>query len=101
MLHMIVNTHDAESCAFRNDDLKEKMTGGFGAMAEAASAKGATLQNAWANMASHTVFALMEAPNSHVVDEVLRDTGLVGLTASRVYSIETMDTALEAAGASE
>ncbi len=100
MLHMIVNTHDAESCAFRNDELKETMTGGFGAMAEAAAAKGATLQNAWANMASHTVFALMEAPNGHVVDEVLRDTGLVGLTVSRVYTVNTMEVALEAASAS-
>lgn len=100
MLHMIVNTHDAESCAFRNDELKETMTGGFGAMAEAAAAKGATLHNAWANMASHTVFALMEAPNGHVVDEVLRDTGLVGLTVSHVYTVNTMEVALEAAGAS-
>ena len=69
-------------------------------MAEAAATKGATLQSAWANPASHTAFALMEAPNGHVVDEVLRATGLVGLTVSRVYSVETMEVVLEAASAS-
>jgi hypothetical protein len=95
---MVVNTHSAESCAFRNEDNKEKLTGGLASMAEAAAAKGASLQGAWANMASHTIFALFEAPNSHVVDELLRETGLVGYTESRVYSVETMETAIEAVG---
>lgn len=100
MLHMVVNTHSAESCAFRNEDNKEKLTGGFGSMAEAAAAKGATLHSAWANMASHTVFALIEASSGHVVDEVLRQAGLVGYTQSVVYSVETMDTTLETVKAS-
>ncbi|MDH3397908.1 MAG: hypothetical protein OEM94_04235 [Acidimicrobiia bacterium] len=101
MLHMVVNTHSAESCAFRNEENKGKLTGGIGAMAEAAAAKGATLRDGWANMASHTVFALFEAPNAHVVDEVLRDAGLVGYTQSRVFAVETMETTLEAAAASD
>lgn len=100
MLHMVVNTHSAESCAFRNEENKGKMTGGFAAMAEAASARGATVQDSWANMASHTIFALIDAPNSHVIDEVMRETGLVGLTQTRVYSVETMQTALDTASAS-
>ena len=101
MLHMVVNTHSAESCAFRNDENREKLTGGFNAMAEAASANGASLKEAWANMASHTIFALFEAPDAHVMDAVLRDAGVVGYTQSRVFAVNTMQTALDAVAATE
>ncbi len=94
MLHMVVNTHSEDSCAFRNDENREALAGGFGRFGEAAAEHGAELIGAWANMASHTVFLLVDAPTAHVVDEILRGSELVGHTDSRVYAVETMATAL-------
>lgn len=96
MLHMLVNTHSEDSCAFRNDENRQILMDGFNALEGAASANGAKLLDIWVNMASHTVFALFDAPNAHTVDELLRQAGLVGFTRSQVYAVEPMQTAMAA-----
>jgi hypothetical protein len=47
-------------------------------------------------MASHTVFVLIDAPNAHVVDQIVRDSGPIGYTATTVYAVESMETAIDA-----
>lgn len=80
MLHMVVKqAHCRELCLQERGQLR-----GDGGRR---GGEGATLHGAWANMASHTIFAVFDAPNSHVVDELLRETGLVGYTESHVYSV--------------
>lgn len=92
MLHMLVNTHNAESCAFRSAGDEAALTPGFGNLGQVAQQRGASLQGSWVNTASHTVFALIDAPNAHVVDEVIREAGLTGRTHGQVFAVE--DTAV-------
>lgn len=96
MLHMLVNRHSEESCAFRSKENRETLLGGFAGLEKAAPSLGVTLEGTWVNMASHTVFALIDAPNAHVVDELIRDAGLVGHTDSTVFAVLPMDVAVEA-----
>lgn len=90
MLHMVVNTHNPESCAFRSEADDTALTPGIEGLGAAAHAKGATLQSFWVNTGSHAFFILLDAPNAHVVDEVIRDSGLTGRTHSEVYAILDM-----------
>lgn len=90
MLHMLVNTHSAESCAFRNEANREVLPAALQRIAETAATHGATVQGSWVNLASHTVFALVDAPSAHVMDDLIRDAGLIGHTDSRVYAVKSL-----------
>ncbi len=95
MLHMIVNTHAPESCAFRSEANRDALLGGLTALSEAATAAGASLEGAWANRAAHTAFALIEAPDAHTVDEIVGTAGLIGWTDSRVFAVATLEQVAE------
>ncbi len=97
MLHVLVNTHNAESCAFRSAENQEALLQAFNRLEETAKSHDATVQGMWANMASHTVFGLFDAPNAHAVDDAVREAGLIGLTDSKVYAVVEMETAVERA----
>lgn len=96
MLHVAVNTHSEESCAFRGEPNRGALVGGFEKLQAIAGDHGATIHHIWTNMASHTVFFVIEAPDSHVVDRLFRDAGLVGRTTTRVYAVENFETAVAA-----
>ena len=93
MLHMIVNTHNAESCAFR-PEAQGVIPAALGKIEEAATSQGATVQGAWVNLASHHVFLLVDAPNAHAIDMILRESGLIGYTDTRVFAVNALQEAL-------
>lgn len=99
MLHMIVNTHNPESCSFRSEEHGEVLIGAFEKFIAAVDERDdLDLRGAWVNNACHQVFALVDAPDAHVFDEVMIETGLIGRTRTRVLAVMTADEALEKFG---
>ncbi len=97
MLHMVVQTHTAEDCAFRSDEDRKVTTDAYRRMLEIAKQHGAQVQGAWANTGSHTTFALVNAPNAHVVNAVIEASGLVARVTTTVYAVTTLEAQIEAA----
>ena len=93
MLHMVVNTHSAESCAFRGKEEEDVLVGAFNKFEESAPEQGLTVQGSWVNRAAHEIFLLVEAANAHVIEEALLDAGLVGRTHSRVLPLVSLEEA--------
>ena len=87
MLHMVVNTHNPESCAFRGQDEGRALSEAFERLGDQAAEPDAVLKGSWVNRAAHEIFLLVEAPNAHVIEEALLGAGLVGRTHSRVLSV--------------
>ena len=88
MLHMIVNTHNAESCAFRSPEDGAALSDPFERFADSVAGNHEiTIQGTWVNRPAHEIFVLADAPNSHVIEEALLEAGLVGRTHSRVLSV--------------
>jgi len=92
MLYMVVNTHNAESCAFRSQEdaaaLMEpwdRFTGGL------AAANGLTVRGSWINRPAHESFTLVDAPSPHAIDDVLVEAGVIGRTHTRILSVITTD----------
>ena len=88
MLYMVVNTHHAESCAFRSpEDAKalmepfDRFTNGL------AAANGITVKGSWINRPAHEGFMLLDAPSPHLIDDVLVEAGIIGRTHTRVLSV--------------
>jgi hypothetical protein len=95
VLHMIVNTHNAESCAFRGKEEEDLLVGSFDQLKASASESGLTLESWWVNRASHEIFVLVDAPNAHVIEEALLRAGLVGRTHSRILPVVDVDDAMK------
>jgi hypothetical protein len=93
MLHMIVNTHNPESCAFRGKEEEEILIRAFDQFEESAQEKGLSVQGSWVNRAAHEIFLLVDAPNGHVIEETLLGAGLVGRTHSRVLPVIPVENA--------
>jgi hypothetical protein len=71
------------------------MVGAFRALSAAAESHGAKVEGAWVNLSAHTAFLLIDAPNGHVVDDVIRESGLIGHTTTDTFSVNVLADALE------
>lgn len=87
MLHMLVNTHNAESCAFRSKEDEDVFTEAIERLSQVTQDRGVTLKGSWVNTASHTIFMLMDAPSAHAVDEVIREAGMIGRSHTQVFAV--------------
>ncbi|HVM11867.1 MAG TPA: DUF3303 family protein [Actinomycetota bacterium] len=89
MLHMVVNTHNPESCGFRGDEenrILEEALDAFKATGGEVSLKGW-----WVHPPGHEIFMLVEAPNAHAVQGALLEAGLVGRTHSRILPVLSVE----------
>ncbi len=95
MLHMVVNTHTSDTCAFRSEENEKVMVPAIQALGQAATGKGGRLAGSWINTTSHTFFFLIDAPDAHGVNAMLEESGLVGLTDSVIYPVEQAEAVIE------
>ena len=52
-----------------------------------------TVQGGWTNMPAHTVYVLVDAPNAHVVNEVIMEIGLMDWNTVEVNPVLTLQEA--------
>lgn len=97
MLHMIVQTHNPESCAFRTPEHGAALAEPYERFVEqVAASHGITIEGSWVNRPAHEVFILAHAANAHAVEDALLEAGLVGRTHTRVLSVvPTQDVEVE------
>ena len=94
MLHMIVSTHNPESCAFRGKEEEDLLNQAGEEFEGSLPARGLALNGSWVNRAAHEIFMLVDAPNAHVIEEALLAAGLVGRTHSRVLPVVALEDAM-------
>ena len=92
---MIVNSHNAESCAFRGEEEDELLSGALKRFQELAPEKALTVEGSWVNRAAHEIFMLIDAPNAHVIEETVVAAGLVGRTHTRIVPVTSLKQAME------
>ena len=91
MLHMVVNRHNPESCAFRGDDEARRFAEALARLEPSDEAE-ASIHGSWVNRTGHELFVLVEAPNAHAVEELLIRSGLIAVGHTRTLPvIETAD----------
>jgi uncharacterized protein with GYD domain len=100
MKHMVMNTHNAESCGFRSEEDGTAMGAALEALVKSASELGLTVDEFWVNRSAHAFFILVDAPNAHVIDEALLKAGLVSRTHTEIFPVLTMDEVRKAAQSS-
>lgn len=91
MLHMVVNTHNAESCAFRGEEEGKILSDALDKFGEETPESVTEVRGSWINRSGHEFFMLVDAPNAHVIEETLVASGLLGRTHTRVLSVLPAD----------
>ena len=97
MLHMVVMTHNPESCG-THPHLREAYGAAAARAQELATEKGITLQNTWVNMPEHMIFTLVDAPNAHLIMEMLVESGTIAHQNVRILPVISGEQASQRAG---
>lgn len=85
MLHMVVNRHNPENCAFRGDEEAERFASALARLE--ATSSGVTVRGSWVNRTGHELFVLVEAATAHAVEELLIESGLIAIGHTRILPL--------------
>ena len=94
MLHMVVINHGPDTCAAAHDDVAELAKSGFGGLSTKPEELSATIKGIWVDMPAHALWALVDAPNAHVVSRLMAEQKIMNWNTVVVHPIMTMDEAL-------
>ena len=89
MLHMVIVRHTAESCPGRPGN--EAVHPCMNTMQELIAERGIGVVGRWADPAAHVNFLVLDAPNAHVIQEVMMSSGMAGHTTTDVRPVLSMD----------
>jgi len=89
MLHMMIVRHTAESCPGRPGN--EAVHPCLQTMSELLAQRGVKTVGRWADPPGHVNYFVLDAPNAHLIQEVLMESGLSGHTTSEVRPVLSMD----------
>lgn len=95
MLHMAVVTHGPDTCPINDPEEMAKVLATFGQMGEVAGKIGASIQGAWTNMPAHALWFMVDAPNGHVVNQLMIAMKLQEWNTIVVHPISTLGEAVE------
>ena len=84
--------HHSESLGFPSHEHQNNERTAFLRLEALGKEHDARLEGAWVNTGSHTTFALIDAPNAHVVNELLELAGIVAWEDDVVYAVTTVET---------
>jgi hypothetical protein len=91
MLHIVVMRHNAESLGFPSHEHQNNERTAFMRLQALGKEHDVRLEGAWVNTGSHTTFALIDAPNAHVVNQLLELSGIVAWEGATVYAVTPVD----------
>ena len=89
MLHMVIVRHTAESCPGRPGN--EAIHPCMNTMQELIAERGIGVVGRWADPAAHANFLVLDAPNAHVIQEVMMSSGMAGHTTTEIRPVLSMD----------
>lgn len=86
---MLIVRHSAESCPGRPGN--EAVHPCLQAMATLLEERGVTTVGRWADPPAHVNYLVLDAPNAHVIQAVLMESGMFGHTTAELRPVLSMD----------
>lgn len=89
MLHMVIVRHTAESCPGRpgNDDVHPCLQ----TLEQLIADGGVGVVGRWGDPPAHVNYLVLDAPNAHVIQEMLMESGIFGHTTTEIRPVLSMD----------
>lgn len=89
MLHMVIVRHTAESCPGRPGN--EAIHPCLHSLDELLVQREVTTVGRWADPPAHVNYLVLDAPNAHVIQAVLMESGLSAHTTTEIRAVLSMD----------
>ena len=89
MLHLVIVRHSPESCPGRPGN--EAIRPCLQTMADLLTQRGVTTVGRWADPPAHVNYLVLDAPDAHVIQGVLMESGMFAHTTAEVRPILSMD----------
>ena len=86
---MVIVRHTAESCPGKPGN--EAIHPCMNTMQELIAERGIGVVGRWADPAAHVNFLVLDAPNAHVIQEVMMSRGMAGHTTTDIRPVMSMD----------
>lgn len=94
MLHMVVITHGPETCAAVNPESAQLARNAMEKMDETSKKLQITLKGAWVDPPAHVFYVLVDAPNAHVVNDLMTDLQFFHWNTIDIHPIMTLEEAM-------
>ena len=95
MLHMVVLTHGPDTCAAAHTEYGEMVREAMNRKEEASKKHGVTIQGGWVDAPAHTFYILADAPNAHVVNNLMADLKFFFWNTIDIHPIVTLEEAMK------
>lgn len=89
MLHMVIVRHTAESCPGRPGN--EAVHPCLQSMNDLLAQRGVTITGRWADPPAHVNYMVLDAPDAHVIQACLMESGLFAHTTTEIRPVLPMD----------
>ncbi len=76
LLHMVTLRHGPETCPAARPDLQQTCGSALGSFKAGNPERGIIVRNWWADTPGHLFYFLVEAPNAHVIGELVAELEL-------------------------
>jgi len=97
MLHMIVLTHGPETCAAVNPASGEMARNAMAQMEEASKKFQCFVKGAWVDPPAHILYIVADAPNAHVVNQVMEELKFMLWNTVDIHPVVTLEEAMKLA----
>jgi len=97
MLHMVVLTHGPDTCAAANAEASDMARDAMARMEEVSNKFQCFVKGAWVDPPAHTFYIVADAPNAHVVNQVMEDLKFMLWNTVDIHPIVTLEEAMNLA----
>ncbi len=94
MLHMVVLTHGPDTCAAAHAESGKMMRDAMNNMDEVSKKHGVTVQGAWIDPPGHIFYIVADAPNAHVINDLVTELKLFHWNTIVIHPVITLEEAL-------
>ena len=99
MLHMVVISHGPETCAAVHEHFGRMARESFTNLAEAGKKQGIRIDGSWVDPPGHVFYVIADAPNAHVINQLMTELKLFHWNTIEIHPIITTDEATSLAAA--
>ena len=94
MLYMVMANHSPESCPMSNKALREKIMADNQQTPEVMKKYSVTSQGAWTFVGGHVTYMMVDAPNAHVISQLLMELGIMDWNTVVINPVVTTQEAM-------
>ncbi len=90
MLHMVVLSHGPETCPAVHPEMREKCGQRLSQIPEAGKKLRIAVQGRWADPPGHVFYFVLDAPNAHVIGELMTQLELTHWSTVAIHPVTSI-----------